>query len=227
MVVKQFMNFELGALNAMTVPVDMSIVAEFEPLAHFPVPEPDYAVLRPDWHSDLHWISANRQDSFETFQSAFDRLGIADHVAQYLDLDRAPRLYAGFLLLRTRCTETNFHFDWIDTGNEAFTLITPLDETARGFGLLYEKVNGAIGEYDYRPGEAIIFGDKFLHSTKPGESEKPVAMLCFQFGTDKMAHWGKIMETAGYQSLFIRRPDGHYAARRNGLLGARWSTLRA
>ena len=218
---KSFMNFEMGALNVMTVPVDKAIVSSFAPVAQQAATDDGFAVVRPKWNSDIQWISANTPETFARFQLAFDRLGIADHVAPHLDVDVAPRLYAGFVLVRSRCTDTNFHLDWIDTGNGAFTLIAPMDERIRGFGLLYEKVTGSIGEYDYSPGEAVIFGEKFLHSTKPGQSDEPVAMLCFQFGTDRMANWDKILETAGYQSHLIQQPDGRFAVRD----GDSWRTI--
>jgi hypothetical protein len=32
----------------------------------------------------------------------------------------------------------------------------------------------------------LIFGDGFLHATKPGQSDEPVVLLSFTFGTDKM-----------------------------------------
>ena len=121
------------------------------------------------------------------FQSAFDRLGIAAHVRKYLALGQEPRLYAGFLLLRSNCSNTNFHVDWTDTDNQAFTFITPLDDNARNFGLIYRKVTGKEGEYAYR------IGENFWHSTKLGNAGEPVRLLCFQFGTDKMEKWDKIL----------------------------------
>ena len=224
---KHFMNFEMGAPNVMTIPVDTEVVRRFQPLASSQLAPDEYAIVSPPWHSDIKWISPNCAATFATFEAAFDRLGIAAHVARYLDLEERPRLYNGFLLVRTTCSDTNFHVDWADAGNEAFTFIAPLDDRARGFGLVYEKVNGTIGEYDYRPGEGILFGDKFVHSTKPGHSDQPVALLCFQFGTDKMKYWNKIMETAGYQSLYIQQPDGRFARLKEGLLGKRkWKVLR-
>jgi hypothetical protein len=216
---KSFVNFDLGALNVLTIPVDRKVVAEFESLSRGPFRDDDYAILNPKWNSDLQWISANTLDSFAIFQSAFDRLGIAEHVRQHLDLEHEPRLYAGFLLLRSSCSDTNFHVDWIDTGNQAFTFITPLDEHSRDFGIIYRKLTGTIGEYGYKPGEGIMFGDNFCHSTKPGLSEEPVRLLCFQFGTDKMEYWDKILATAGYQSLLIQQPDGQFAVRE----GSSWT----
>jgi hypothetical protein len=218
---KTFVNFDLGALNVATFPVDRSVVAEIEPLLDQASDEGQFTTVRSKWNSDLQWLSAASPDGFQRFQSAFDRLRVGASVAEHLDIDRAPRLYAGFLVIRRRCTAPDFHVDWIDTGNEAFTFMTPITGSREDFGLLYRKVNGAFGDYSYRAGEGIVFGDAFSHSTKPGESEQPVALLCFTFGTDKMEHWPKILRTAGYQSHLIQRPDGQFAVRD----GDSWRTI--
>jgi hypothetical protein len=67
-----------------------------------------------------------------------------------------------------------------------------------------------VGDYDYKPGEAVAFGDNFEHSTKPGQSAGPVALLCFEFGTDRMNHWPNIYRTVGKQVTHIRQPDGKF-----------------
>lgn len=218
---RNFVNFDLGAVNVATMPVDAGIVAEFAPLIGTSQNSDAFVVVRPKWNSDLQWVSAGSIASFEHFQSAFDRLGVASTVAEYLDLDLAPRLYAGFLVIRSRCSAPNFHLDWVDTGNEAFTFMTPITGALPDFGLLYDKVNGTIGDYAYRPGEGILFGDGFRHSTKPGHSDEPVALLCFTFGTDKMKHWDSILRTAGYQSKLVQQPDGSFAALEDGV----WRSL--
>jgi hypothetical protein len=207
---KHFLSPELAAPNVLKIPVDYGIVREFLPLASDEGREGDYATLRPPWESDIRWISASAPKAFERFEGAFRDLGVAAHVAPYLDLDQEVRLYAGFLVTRRSCSKPNFHRDWEATNNEAFTLITPVSDNAAGFGLLYRKLNGEIGEYEYVPGEAIVFGDHFIHSTKPGESDEPVVLMSFTFGTDKMVHWDKIFRTAGYQSRLVRRPDGEF-----------------
>jgi hypothetical protein len=81
---------------------------------------------------------------------------------------------------------------------------------AREFGLLYKQLGGAIGEYDYVAGEAIAFGENFAHSTKPGHSDDPVILLCFEYGTDKMKHWPNIYRTVGRQVTHLRQPDGRF-----------------
>jgi hypothetical protein len=208
--VKHFINEELGAANVLRVRVDPAIVREFLPLAMEASDRADFSTVRPQWSSDVRWISPNSPASFTIFQSAFDRLGVAAHVGPYLDLEQEVRLYAGFLVVRSNCSEPTFHVDWVKTNDEAFTLITPVTDNAAEFGLLYKKLTGAIAEYDYTVGEALILGDHFTHSTKPGASDAPVVLLSFAFGTDKMEHWDKIVQTVGYQTRLIRQPDGEF-----------------
>ena len=207
---KHFLNNELIAPNVLTAAIDQEIAEEFLPLAQSATVDPSFADVRPPWSSDIRWISAAVPEAFERFEDAFKRIGIAALVEPYLDIEREVRLYAGFLVLRSFCEKPNFHFDWDRTNNEAFTLITPVSKNAKGFGLLYRKLNGSIGEYDYKMGEALVFGDQFIHSTKPGRSSEPVVLLSFTFGTDKMEHWGKISCTAGYQSRLVRQPNGNF-----------------
>lgn len=205
---KHFLNKELLAANVLTVPVDTSIVTEFDRIDYRSAD--GFETVSPKWKSDIEWVSPSTVETHAIFESAFERLGIPQHVRPYLDIEREVRLYAGFLVIRSECTEPRFHVDWIKTGNEAFTLLTPVSANAAGFGLLYEKLTGEIGDYDYRLGEAVVFGDNFYHSTKPGRSETPVVLLCFEFGTDKMEHWDKIYETVGRQAGMLRRPDGEF-----------------
>lgn len=207
---RHFINQALIAPNVLTIPVDYSIVRELAPLASSDIPAERYCTARPPWRSDVRWISPRSIEGYRVFESVFQRLGVANHVIDYLDLKRDVRLYAGFLVVRTECAAADFHLDWIKTNNEAFTLITPITTNAAGFGLLYRKLNGEIGEYDYQTGEAIVLGDHFAHSTKPGKSDEPVVLLSFTFGSDKMDHWEKISRTANRQSQLVCRPDGEF-----------------
>jgi hypothetical protein len=207
---KHFIHPDFFAPNVLTVSVDPAIVSDFQRLIAAPIDDAAFGVVRPSWNSDLQWISATSRKAFELFQTAFDRLGIASHVAHYLDLERQVRLYSGFLVIRSTCSEPDFHVDWEKTNNEAFTMMTPITANAADFGLLYKNMRLETVEYDYKRGEAIIFGDHFIHSTKPGRSDEPVGLLCFTFGSDKMEHWGKIRRSAGYQSRMVCRPDGKF-----------------
>lgn len=204
---KHFINHEMLAPNVFTVPLDLGIVREFETLAQTAETDPGYGVVRPKWHSDIRWISPVTEAGFGTFQSAFDRLGVAHYVEDYLDLDREVRLYVGFVCVRSRCDKANFHADWVLTNNEGFTLLTPVGG-CDGQKLLYKKLTGEIAEYSYRLGEGIIFGDHFTHSTPPGSWDPPFTFLAFNFGTDKMVHWDKLKKTTGGQCRLIRQPDG-------------------
>jgi len=206
---RHFLNKDMLAANVMTVPVDAVVVSEFASSEYRD--RRDLACVSPDWKSDIEWIAPSEPDSHRRFEGAFDRMGIAGHVRPYLDIEREVRLYAGFLVVRSECSEPAFHVDWVNTNNEAFTLLTPVSPVPAGFGLLYKKLTGEIAEYEYKTGEAIIFGDNFSHSTKPGRSDEPVVLLCFEFGTDKMEHWDKIYETIGRQAGMLRQPDGEFA----------------
>ena len=209
--VKHFLNHAMLAPNVMTVPVDPAIVAEFEPLAdEAGLDRADFSIARPKWNSDVRWVGPNSERTFELFESAFDRLAVADCVAPYVELASRVRLFTAMIVLRSRCEEPDFHIDWVRTNNEAFTLLTPISPPIDGFGLVYKKITGETASYDYRRGEAIVFGDHFNHSTAPGVSERPMALLCFNFGTDRMEHWDKIAHTTAKQTGIVRRPDGEY-----------------
>ena len=212
---KHFLNPDLLAPNVLTIPVDAGVVASFAHLARTAETDADYCTLRPPWNSDMRWISADTTTGFEAFQKAFDELGIASHVRGYLDLEQEVRLYAGFLHIRSRCSAPHFHVDWTLTNNEAFTLLTPVCGLGAGQKLLYKTLPGEVREYAYKAGEAIVFGDHFVHSTPPGSSETPFALLVFNFGTDRMEHWDKIRRTTGTQCRLIRRPDGRFSRSEN------------
>jgi hypothetical protein len=206
--VKHFLNREMLALNVTTFEVDSEIVAEFANHAELPG---GYSTVKPGgWNSDIEWISASDEQSFAVFQSAFDGLEIGPKLAPYLDLELEPRLYAGFLVVRRECREPHFHVDWTGANNEAFTLMTPVTPARDDFGLLYERLDGSIGDYGYKRGQAIAFGDNFRHSSKPVSSDDPLVLLCFEFGTDKMEHWPNIYRTVGKQVTHIRQPDGQF-----------------
>ena len=204
---KHFLNREMLAPNVMTIGVDPDIVQRFADPAAL---AGSYSRVSPKWSSDVAWLSAADEPTFEVFQQAFDDLGIARHVEPYVDVEQSVRLYAGFLVVRSRCATPDLHVDWRDTNNKAFTLLTPATSNATGFGLVYEKLTGELGEYDYSVGEAIVFGENFRHSTKPGESAEPVVLLCFEFGSDRMDYWPTIYRTIGKQTTHLRQPDGRF-----------------
>jgi hypothetical protein len=212
--VRHFFSPELRVFNGMTAPIDPVIVRGFEPLCRGDLDPDDYAVIRPrnrdTWHSDIRWISAARPETFRKFEAVFEASGIPELMAPYLDIDREVRLYAGFLVVRSLCAEPYFHVDWKQLNNEAFTLLTPITANAGDFGLLYKTFDGAEAEYRYKSGEAIVFGDHFRHSTKPGRSSEPVAILCFEFGSDRMEHWDKVFDSMGTQTRLFRKPDGEF-----------------
>jgi hypothetical protein len=210
---RHFLNNKLEAPNVLEVDVDLAVVTEFSALLNVPLSKVDFHTEKPKWKSDVAWISPCSLSSFKYFHSRFVRLGIANHVTPFLDLKKGVRMYMGFLVTRSTCVSPNFHTDWDETNNEAFTFLTPLTENANSFGLLYKKQDGSIAEYNYSVGKALIFGDRFMHSTKPGKSERPVVLLSFTFGTDKMEHWPAISRTAASQGNLVRLPNGRFIVR--------------
>ena len=198
-----------GTTAAWTIKLDQSIVREFQLLARRR-PWRHFSIVRPRWNSDVRWIGPRTSTGYNLFESAFRRLAIARHIAPLLDLDCEVRLYAGFLVTRRRCGAPDYHVDWRGTERQAFTLMTPVSGHAAGFGLLYRDESGTSRDYDYEPGEAILFSDDFVHSTRPGSSNEDVVLLCFTFGTDRMEYWDRIRATSGSQSALMCRPDGQF-----------------
>lgn len=207
---KKFVNDELAAPNVLKVPIDLEAVKELGKLANPQTAGRSLFSRSPLWHSDVRWLSPRSEKDFARFRSVFERLGVARHIAPFVDVVHEIRLYNSMLIVRSSCSEPDFHTDWRDNDNEGFTMMAPLTANCSGFGLLYKKVDGSIGEYDYKLGEALIFGDDFVHSTKPGRSDEPVVFLCFNFGTDKMQYWPRIERTAARQALLTCRPDGKF-----------------
>jgi hypothetical protein len=210
--VKHFFNPEMRVFNALTAPVDTAIVDEFVPLLSGdldPAMLDDYRT-RPKWNSDLRWVSARNPEMFGRFEDAFRRLGVAERVEPYVAIDKEVRLFACVLHMRSRCDDTYFHSDWQGLNNDAFTLLTPITDNAAGFGLLYKQYDETIVEYEYKRGEAIIFGDLFCHSTKPGRSDEPVALLGFQFGSDRMEVWDRVLASVKNTTQLFRMPNGEF-----------------
>ena len=178
--------------------------------------------------SDLAWISVDDKTAWDAFSDIFWSSGVADALADVIDLDAGVRLYSSFFVVRSHCSNPNYHTDWADSvGTNAFTLLAPLDDYAtRDFHLLYsgerregDEIHDSAGQqlrqYVYRRGEALTFASRFVHSTEPGEAVEgaraPHAFLCFTFGSDRAEHWGNILPTiGGYQSRILCRYDGDF-----------------
>jgi hypothetical protein len=204
---KFFIDREWLAPNVMRVPVNSAIPNSFADLGGPSMPS-GYHVEQPPWSSDIQWISAADEIAFARFEAAFEALEIARHVREFVACERQIRMYQGFVVVRSECRRPDFHVDWLDAGNQAFTMLTPIGVPHAGFGLAYKTLKDEVRAYDYVEGEALIFGDHFVHSTRPGKSPHPTMLLSFTFGTDKMEDWPVIRRTAGHQGGKLRRPDG-------------------
>ena len=167
--------------------------------------------------SDLAWISVDDLDTWRTFRDIFEQTGVAEAVARLVSpLHRQVQLYSSFYVVRSHCTDTNWHADWpVGTGTSAWTLLAPLEgyDTA-DFQLLYKDCAGVVHQYRYEEGEAILFGSHFMHSTEPGAARRgaaaPHAFLCFTFGSDDLGFYEEHVAPtiSGYQSRILVAADG-------------------
>jgi hypothetical protein len=158
----------------------------------------------------LLWISANNADTYDIFKAYLTDLDIMDEIKELVDFDDHIEVYCGFFVVGKHMDRQTWHKDYRDGAN-GYTLITPLFELDRSHGnLMYKNALSAVKTYDYKMGEAVIFGDGFEHATQPyGETGELRVMLSLTFGTDKMEYWDILKETIGDQSNYMILPCGH------------------
>lgn len=158
----------------------------------------------------LLWLSSNTPRTWQIYKSFFDSLDIEQEVRALVDHDEKIVLYCGFLTIGSHAPEPSWHVDYLPGAN-AYSLLTPLFELDPAHGdFLYQAGEGLIGTYPYAQGEAIMFGDNFLHCTEPYENTGHLRILItLQFGTDKMEHWKVLRKTIESQSDFLILPCGH------------------
>jgi hypothetical protein len=171
------------------------------------------ATVSPRWNSDIKWLSPNSLHDFKIFSKIFDALNVSKLIKDSLNLNYELILYCGFLVTRSKCNAVNYHADWHDLGLKAFTLITPLVEEGDDLGIYYKKTDSSEGIYKYKPGEAIIFGSDFIHSTMPSTSNRKIVLLSFTFGINDISFLPQISRSIGSQSNLYRLPNGDFRVR--------------
>lgn len=171
--------------------------------------ESQYLLVSYESHP-LFWLSSNDAATFEIYRRFFDALNICDDLKKLVDHDDQIVMYCGFLVVGDRAPETTWHDDY-EQGANGYTLITPLYELDEEHGnLLYQDQQGDVERYDYKVGEAIIFGDNFTHSTEAyGAATDKRVLVSLTFGTDKMEYWDILKDTIGDQSDYFVLPCGH------------------
>ena len=129
----------------------------------------------------------------------------------------ATYMHLHVYVVRRACTmlqvtrKSHFHEDFGDTGGRAFTLMTPLyDMAAIDDCHLLCDVGGGLKQYRYRLGEAVVFGDTFVHATQTGHSPQPLGFLCFTFGARKMTpeQWRSAEQYIEAQGPIYQTPAG-------------------
>lgn len=158
----------------------------------------------------LLWVSNNNVDTYMVFKDFYQHLNIDNDLKKLIDVENNIQVYCGFYVVGNRLHKEVWHFDYLENAN-AFTLITPLFEVAKEHGdLLYLNNEQKVRKHEYSYGEAVVFGDKFKHSTETYSKSKDMrVMLSMTFGTDKMQYWPVLNKTIGGQSKFMYLPCGH------------------
>lgn len=168
-----------------------------------------FHVERPSWKSDIAWVAANDAATFRAFfQAAFDQLGVARRFGFLGEM----RLFSGFFVSRRSTLKSHFHTDFSDTNGSAFTLMTPLYDMGAlpDCQLLCKASDGAVMQYRYALGRAIVFGDGFVHATETGVAPRTLAFLCFTFGDRRMTpeQWANAEAYIEAQSPIYQTPAG-------------------
>lgn len=145
-----------------------------------------FHVEHPPWKSDIRWISSADARTLATFwQPLFDRMRLRELFCSLGEMV----LFSGYFVSRQCTRASRFHADFGDTGGKAFTLMTPLyDMSALSeCHLLAERSEGGpLQQFRYELGQAVIFGDRFVHATQTGDAPSPLCFLCFTFGDRRM-----------------------------------------
>lgn len=175
------------------------------------LPGGDFDLLSYDTYP-LLWVTARTAASHQYFQDFFNTLPLADF-APRLKVRKQLRLYGGFFVVGNRASEWMWHYDYRPKAR-AYTLITPLQPWITGHGHLGCLPAGAEATepdiYTYQHGEAIVFGDGFLHSTEPyAPHDQHRILVSLTFGSDRWQDWDLIRQNIAEQSNHYGLPCGH------------------
>lgn len=219
---KHFINRDLLAPNVLEMDIDLDLLAPLSQVCHL-LQQTKLApgtinihnglqlhAKHPDWPSDIMWISHREPAGYSYFEELFNRMGIAEAVADRIKYDCRIVMYGGYFVTRSYCNQSNLHCDWIECDNDAFTFMTPLSANCSELGMTYRTLRNELGRYDYSLGKGLIFGDHFMHSTACGTASGTTVFLSFTFGTDRMTNWAKIGRSAPKQTTFYCQPDGQF-----------------
>ncbi|MCS6959086.1 MAG: hypothetical protein RMK91_03455 [Pseudanabaenaceae cyanobacterium SKYGB_i_bin29] len=157
----------------------------------------------------LLWVSSNTAKTYNLYRQFLDKLDIIDDIKLLVDYREKIVMYCGFLVVSNVIRQPKWHYDYRQGAN-AYTLITPLLALSTNHGnLCYRDDRHKTNIYRYKLGEAIIFGEGFLHSTEPyppcSDIRVLVSLTC---GTDKLGYWHITSRTIATQSRYFVLPCG-------------------
>ena len=161
---KDHYNRELNALNVFKIKISKRIIRDLHKYFKEHIrnsTNQDFHTISPQWNSDIKWTSVNNLKTYNQLLQIFDTLNLS-RIEKFIDGEII--CYSIFFVTRSHCHKPNFHTDFSNTNNNAFTLMTPLtniDDDRRGH-LLFKDVNDKTRVYKYKRGECVVFGDNFI-----------------------------------------------------------------
>lgn len=160
----------------------------------------------------LLWLASDDIQTHALYDDFFQALSLHREIASLVDCEHDPVVYCGFLVVSNRSVLPNWHVDY-QPGANAYTLLTPLEALDSGHGhLRYRDRKGDAVEYRYRLGEALMFGEGFIHATQPFRPNPvPRVLLSLTVGTDRMAYWPVLSRTIATQSRHLMLPNRNWA----------------
>ncbi|HEY9839427.1 MAG TPA: hypothetical protein V6D23_03145, partial [Candidatus Obscuribacterales bacterium] len=222
--IRESYRLELSAFLAK--PANQYVLAGGQTLRQAVGPAPSAYYLYSYNNYPLLWFSNNDAATYQTYRRFFDRLEIEDELKEMVDCQERIIMYCGFLVVGDRAPEYLWHDDYF-SGANAYTLIAPLFELAPGHGhLLYAVDERREAQYHYRLGQAIVLGEKFLHTTEPyAKNDSLRVLVSMTFGTDKLDYWKRLENSLKGQSRYYLLPCGHVTGTCNCLLKHRYRKL--
>lgn len=169
----------------------------------------DYYLLSYDTYP-LLWVTNHNLKTHGIFERFFKSLKLKVSMRDLIKYKKKLIMYSGFFVVSNRANELMWHYDY-RPGAEAYTLITPLFDWEPEHGHLnYQNKDQEVKTYPYKQGQAIVFGEGFLHSTQPYPTASKIRVLVsFTFGTDQWDSWEILKQNITEQSYFYKQPCGH------------------
>lgn len=139
---------------------------------------------------DMLWLSSQNSEAYQIFAAAYARSGLEHEVGRLLSRGE-PHMYSGFFVSRkfVRPGVNTLHWDFRDTGTNAFTILIPLLDHMESYfpgscHLTYVTSTRQQRIHRYRRGEAVILGDGLWHGPQACDADTSLPLLNFVVASD-------------------------------------------